>query len=164
MRTWLELPDTMRNGSRILRSSWRVKALLERIFVDHSGEASLSNLTIQLRDAAARVQMNATNVNSFIESVPAITQEPARTAVMEAHAGDNSALDAASAAVAAVEAESACTGGGGPYAAAAEAPPYQGRCFDTAGSLYKDSAVVELLRSSSRLMIRRQNGGGGGQR
>ena len=115
--------------------------------VDRSGEESLSGLTKQLRGAAARVQINATIVNYFIDLVPAVSQDPARAAVMEALAGDNIAPIAASAAAAAVEADSACTGGGGQHAAAPDAPPYQGHRFDTLGPVYKDPAVVELLRT-----------------
>ena len=88
-----------------------------------------------------------TIVNSFIDLIPAISQDPARTAVVEALPGDNIASIAASAAAAAVEADWACSGGGGQHAAAPNAPPYQGHRFDTKGPVYKDPAVVELLRT-----------------
>ena len=89
------------------------------------GEAGLSNLKKhrkQLRYVrAASVQMETAIFNFVLELVPAISEEPARTAMVEALASDNTGPITASAASSAAEAE----GGGGQHAAAANAPPYQ---------------------------------------
>ena len=122
-----------------------------------AAEAGLSNLEKHRKQLsyvrAASVQMETAIFNFVLELVPAISEEPARTAMVEALASDNTGPITASAASSAAEAE----GGGGQHAAAANAPPYQhtqGRYStqqapgSSGGYIrYKDPAVVELLRT-----------------
>ena len=90
-----------------------------------AAEAGLSNLEKHRKQLsyvrAASVQMETAIFNFVLELVPAISEEPARTAMVEALASDNTGPITASAASSAAEAE----GGGGQHAAAANAPPYQ---------------------------------------